>query len=98
MSLPIRFRDDALGEFDAAASWYEERLSGLGVEFVAEVQRVLNSIGLQPDRFPTVYRDVREARAKRFPYCVYFRLRSNQIVVIAVFHTSRNPTIWQSRA
>ena len=34
----------------------------------------------------------------RFPYSVYFRVRRNSMVVLAVFHGRRNPAVWQRRA
>jgi hypothetical protein len=33
-----------------------------------------------------------------FPYCVYYREESSLVRVLSVFHTSRDPSIWQSRA
>jgi plasmid stabilization system protein ParE len=42
-------------------------------------------------------RDIREAIVRRFPYCVYFRVRHGRLIVLSVFHTSRDPSTWQSR-
>jgi toxin ParE1/3/4 len=96
MSLPLVIRSAAQAEFDAAAVWYEGQRVGLGVDFVAEVQRTLDTISNQPDQYPVVLRDVREAPVARFPYCVYYRVKPDRIVMIAVFHSSRDPSIWQS--
>jgi plasmid stabilization system protein ParE len=41
---------------------------------------------------------VRCALVRRFPYAVYYRVEPERIVVIAVFHTKRDPGVWQSRA
>lgn len=98
MSLPLVFRPVAQAEFHAAAAWYEGQRPGLGSDFVAEVQQVLDNIANQPDRYPIASGDVREAPVARFPYCVYYRVKPNRAVVIAVFHTSRDPSIWQGRA
>jgi len=97
MRLPLIFRRPARIEFDEATDWYEARRSGLGADFVAEVRRVLEIIVAQPDRFPIEARDVRAAPLSRFPYCIYYRVRPQRVVVIAVFHTSRDPAVWQSR-
>ena len=35
-----------------------------------------------------VFGDVREALVLRFPYCVYYRVKTDRVVVMAVFHTS----------
>jgi len=98
MSLPLVFRPAAQAEFDAAAAWYEGQKPGLGSDFVAEVQQVLDTIANHPERYPMVFGDVREALVSRFPYCVYYRNKPDRVVVIAVFHTSRDPSVWQGRA
>ena len=97
MSLPLLFRAAAQAEMDAATAWYEGQRAGLGTDFVGEVQNVLDTISRQPLRFPVASGDVREAPVSRFPYCVYYRVKPMRVVVIAVFHTSRNPAAWQSR-
>lgn len=98
MSLPLVFRSAAQTEFDEAAAWYEGQKPGLGNDFVAEVQQVLGTIANHPPRYPVVLGDVREALVPRFPYCVYYRVKTDHVVVLAVFHTSRDPSIWQGRA
>ncbi len=97
MSLPLVFRSAARAEFDDAALWYESQRLGLGGDFVAEVQQVLDTIAVHPDRYPIAAGDVRETPVSRFPYCVYYRVKPDRVVVIAVFHTSRDPSVWQGR-
>jgi plasmid stabilization system protein ParE len=98
VSLPIVFRRAARAEFDDAADWYEQRRTGLGPAFTATVQRVLDRIAAQPDLFATVWADVREAPVGRFPYAVYYREEPSQLLVLSIFHTSRDPSIWKGRA
>jgi toxin ParE1/3/4 len=97
MSLPLVVRHAGRAELDEAASWYESQRPGLGVEFVTEVQEVLDTIAAQPKRFPVAVGEVREAAVSRFPYYVYYRVKSDRLVVIAVFHSSRDPSVWQGR-
>ena len=97
MSLPLVIRAAAQAEFDDAAAWCESQGSGLGFDFVHEVERVLDEIVRNPKRYPIGSGDIREAAVPRFPYCVYYRVKPDRIVVIAVFHSLRNPAIWQSR-
>jgi plasmid stabilization system protein ParE len=97
MSLRIVFNAAAQEEYDAAALWYEGRQMGLGFAFAERIENVLGAIAHQPDRCPVIIGDVREAPVSRFPYCIYYRVRSNQVVVIAIFHTSRDPQVWESR-
>jgi plasmid stabilization system protein ParE len=97
MSVRIVFRAAAQAEFERDAVWYESQRSGLGDDFVAEVQKVLDAIANQPVRYPLIFGDVREAPVHRFPYAVYYRAKTKHVVVLAVFHCSRDPSTWQGR-
>ncbi len=57
------------------------------------MRRALARIAATPDAFLEVHPGVREAPVTRYPYAVYF----HRINVVAVFHTSRDPSAWQSR-
>lgn len=93
----IVFRHQARSELDKAGDWYERELAGLGLEFFAEINRLLQHIANNPEQFPVLYRGTRKAVARRFPYCIYFRERNQRIVFVAVFHRARNPDVWKSR-
>lgn len=97
MSLPIVLRAAAEAEFDEAFDWYERQRAGLGPEFLAEVQRVFDRIAANPVLHGVALADVRKAAVRRFPYCVYYRPHTDRVEVVAVFHTSRNPCVWQDR-
>ena len=97
MSRTIVFRRQARTEYDAAADWYESRRSGLGAEFTRAVQQVLDQILIQPDSYAVVWNTVREAIVPRYPYCVYFQVELDDVLVLAIIHTARDPSLWQSR-
>jgi plasmid stabilization system protein ParE len=97
MSLPIVLRDEAQAEFDAAFDYYEAQQAGLGIDFLARAQRVFDRIGANPLVHQVVFGDIRKAIVTRFPYCVFYRPHTDRVEVIAVFHSSRNPTVWQGR-
>ena len=97
MSLPIVFRPDARAEFDDAADWYEERQPGLGATFTEAVDDVLDLVAAQPRMHATVYKDVRKAVVPVFPFIVLYREDQGELVVVSVFHTSRDPAEWRSR-
>ena len=97
MTVRVAFRRAARAEFDAAALWYEDRQPGLGAQFVAEIDHVVELAANDPERFPCIHGEIRCVRARRFPYSVFFRPEANRIVVLAVFHARRDPVIWQKR-
>jgi toxin ParE1/3/4 len=96
-SLPLAVSPRAEEEIREAARFYETRSQGLGAAFLEIVEQALAGVEGNPLRFPAVYRDLRRALLKRFPYGVFFRIRSNRIRVVAVMHLSRSPDRWRKR-
>jgi plasmid stabilization system protein ParE len=80
-----------------AQDWYERQASGLGRRFPDEVDVQVNRIARNPLHFPAMLADVRRARLRRFPYGLFFRHLQDAVYVIACFHSSRDPLIWQRR-
>lgn len=97
MSLPVVLDPEAQAEFDDGFDVYESRQPMLGDDFDAAVNAVLHGIGLMPKMHAVIYRGVRRAVVSGFPYCVYYVEEPTEVRVISVFHTSRDPKIWQSR-
>ena len=95
--LRVAFRRAAKIELEDAAAWYEERRRGLGDEFIAEIEQAIASAAGAPQRYPVSFGDVRRTVARRFPFAIYFRVRNETLVVLAVFHGRRNPAVWQRR-
>jgi len=98
MRLPIVLRDEAQAEFDEAFDYYENQRPGLGVDLVARVQQVFDRIAANPLMHAVVLGDIRKAVVTRFPYSIFYRPHTDRVEVIAVFHSKRDPAIWQSRA
>jgi plasmid stabilization system protein ParE len=88
---------EAQAEFDEAVDWYEHQ-AGLGLDFVDRVRSVLNQIASLPEMYPVISGDVRRALIRRTPYAVYYRITPGRIDVIAVYHGSRDPYGWRTRA
>jgi plasmid stabilization system protein ParE len=95
--LPVIFLVEAEAEFGEAQAWYEERSPGLGQAFVTNIQAAIERIRRSPLQFPAVDREVRRALTRRFPFGVFYLAEEDCVVVIAVFHSSRNPREWKSR-
>lgn len=91
MSQPVRFHPIARLELDEAMGWYERQKSGLGMELKEAVVQMLARIDETPGRFRPVRGEIRRALLRRFPYAIHFLTEADAIVVLAVFHTKRNP-------
>lgn len=89
----------AESEITAAALWYGQQRSGLGNEFLVEMDPAMARLDANPQLFPVVRRapDVRRARLDRFPWQLWFYLDADVIRIFAVLHTKRDPQEWQKR-
>ncbi len=90
-------RPEAEAELVDAFDWYEGCVVGLGNEFLLCVDAVMNSVSRTPQQYPCVYRSVRRALTRRFPYEIFFIEERGCIVILAVFHVKRNPKRWKER-
>lgn len=97
MTLAFSFHPSTQGETNHEYRRYERRSAGLGQRFVDEVNRVLKLIQANPDRFGFADGDVREAPLCRFPFAIYYRVLPDRIRILAVYHTARDPSGWQTR-
>jgi len=97
MSLPLVFHPNVQDEVDEAYRWYEQQSAGLGDDFLAALEEVSDRLRQTPEVHQTIYQDVRRALPRRFPYGVYYRIHDDRVEVIAVQHTRRDPSSWQSR-
>ncbi|MGK2910713.1 MAG: type II toxin-antitoxin system RelE/ParE family toxin [Sphingobium sp.] len=97
MSLPLRLLPKARFEYDEAADWYEACGVGLGIDFIARVRAVFHRITATPRIHGKVMGNVRKANVSRFPYIVLYEEFDDEVLVIAVFHTSRDPKEWARR-
>lgn len=97
MQRRITFRRAAKAELLEAGSWYESKRSGLGAEFMAEIQRCLSLVAANPLQFALHRRDIRCIVTKRFPYSIYFRAEPGRVVILAIFHTKRDPAALMER-
>lgn len=94
----VIFGPAARAEMLDAVDWYDSHASGLGDQFVAEVEATITRIAANPLQFPAVLREVRRVRLRRFPYALFFRADDSEIFVLACFHSNRDPKRWQGRS
>ena len=76
---------------------YAQRRADLDIEFMESINDALSRIVRNPRLYPLVYRTLRRAVVPRFPFAIFYEVTSDEIQVVAVFHSRRDPEIWKSR-
>ena len=98
MTRRLILRPEAEADLAEAYEWYEQRRAGLGQSLLLSVEAALASIQENPTSFPVVHGEIRRALIRRFPFGVFYLVDRGTIVVLSVFHASRDPKGWQARS
>lgn len=99
MSYAVVTTPDADADLSEVCAWYAEQLPDLDLEFLDDLREVTEQIALLPGSFPLVYKTIRLALMRRFPYKVFFIVEETEghAVILAVVHHARHPRAWKKR-
>ena len=92
-----RFLQLAQQEIVEAVECYEKRAEGLGAEFYSELAKSMNDIEAHPELWGAVSDHYRRKLLSRFPFGIIYRVHEDDILIVAVAHTSRKPKYWMKR-
>jgi toxin ParE1/3/4 len=87
-------------EFDLAAAyqWYEDKDVGLGEEFLRTVEVSLLGIQKDPQAHQKIYKEIRRALTRRFPYGIFYLIDNDTVSVLGVLHARRDPAVIKARS
>ena len=91
MTISLVIRLEAEQDLNEAYRWYERQFDGLGREFVICIDAALSVLQRTPKISPKIYKDIRRALIRRFPYGIFYILERDKVIVLAFLHTSRDP-------
>lgn len=99
MRFQLKIDTDALHDIQETFEWYELQLKGLGLRYKTQVKKQINSLKKDPYLFSIKYNEIRCKKIEKFPFLIHYQINDNVnfVTVFAVFHTSRNPEIWNTR-
>jgi len=97
MTAKLRIRAAAKQDLQDAFQYYQSCLPNLGHEFLLCIDAEMHAIQRMPQRYRLVFKSIRRAVIRRFPFCIYFVESEHLISIIAVLHVRRAPDNWQRR-
>lgn len=86
----LEFHPAAVDEASEAADWYTSRRPGLGDEFEDALHGALAQMLRHPESGAPFYNRYRAWFLGKWPFHVVYRLTSEALVIVAVYHTSRS--------
>ena len=94
---PLILIDEAEADVSEAYAFHLPRRVGLEDRFLTAIRETLLRIQENPAEFALANQTLRFARVFGFPHSVHYRDDADAIVVVAVFHGRRHPSIWKAR-
>ncbi len=93
----LKFKPEVYDDIKTAYDWYESQRTGLGEDFLLTLEESYSKITRTPKVYQRIYKIARRKLVHRFPYGVFFVLRDDDVIVIAIMHTRRKPSDWGER-
>ncbi len=91
MAFNLIVRLEAEQDLSAGFQWYEGRRTGLGHDFLLQVDAGFRFLERTPLIFPEIYRGIRRHLIKRFPFKIYYLVEETTVVILAVVYGGRDP-------
>ena len=95
----VEYNPEFFDDLVLSVDWYNEQRSGLGDRFFKNVKKQTAKLSTLALCFAVRYSDIRCMLIEKFPYLVHYRVdvQNKTVKVEALFHTSRDPKIWNER-
>jgi len=80
-----------------AMAWYAAQRTGLEADFLLALEVEIIRIQKSPLLYTKLRKPVRRALIARFPYAIFFIVEGTTILILAVIHQKRKPSVWKKR-
>lgn len=97
--MKVTVQPAASAELGEAAKFYADRADqALGLAFIAEFERALSLLSINPELGAIWRGTARRYPLRRFPYNVVYQIKAEELRVIALAHQRRRPSYWKERS
>jgi hypothetical protein len=93
----VSYRPEVEDDVVNAVTWYDDKRSGLGDEFLLEYLAAIQRIRNNPFLFAVAANGLRPCRLKRFSYIVHFDVDGDDILVVALMGGGRDDSAFAHR-
>lgn len=97
MNRKVSFHELAEFELNDAIVFFETEREGLGLRFMSVVEAAVAHIREYSEASPVIIQDIRCKVLSRFPYSIFYSIKSDQIRILAIANQRRRPFYWRGR-
>lgn len=94
---PHAFHPEAAEEYAHAADYYSQIDPELARRFYDELERLIQDIRRDPQRFRRFDPPAQRHLSTVFPYAVIYVEQPDRVWILAVMHLARHPDYWKHR-
>lgn len=91
------FHPDAEKELEEVENYYDNISQELGNRFRAETEIAISRILDFPNAWQRLSQNTRRRALKTFLYGIVYRVKTDEIRILAVMHLHREPNYWKLR-
>jgi plasmid stabilization system protein ParE len=83
--------EEAEEELDDIVGWYLLLSPKTAQEFIEVVDELLEFLSRNPYIYVKQRKNFRTALLRKYPYIIIYEITGNQVLVLRIYHTARNP-------
>lgn len=91
------FHPDGAKELEKVENYYDNISQELGNRFRAETEMAISRILDCPNAWQRLSQNTRRRALKTFLYGIVYRVKTDEIRILAVMHLHREPSYWKFR-
>jgi plasmid stabilization system protein ParE len=95
--LDLELHPAAEAEARAALLRYRARDPAVADRFIAALDRAMERVANDPERWPSYSHGTRRLLLRRFPFAIIYRVALTRTLVVAIAHQRRRPGYWRRR-
>jgi len=90
MTWLLLVRPEAERDLANARDWYDQKIPGLGDEFLDEIARAIHELELNPTLSRFYFLNFRRVLLRRFPYKLFYQIVGDRVIIFRVIHAREN--------
>lgn len=95
--MTFQYHPEAAKELTSSIQYYEDKSTGLGAEFLDEIEEAIAQALAYPQSGSILTEQDRRILLNRFPYEIIYNVFEDIITITAIKHLKRKPGYWKSR-
>ena len=93
----LEFFEEASEEVEEHRAWYRERSETAEAAFLRELDRAVELVLENSERWPKYLAGTRRYVFRRFPFSLVYFVEHETLNVVAIAHSKRRPGYWRKR-